>query len=348
VLCVIRYIQRVKKYSMQIEDILNNIGVAIIASALFVFLGYGLRKVVEKISLSPLRKFWKPFLREGGIIVIPRHPKFRSDSSVESGSGYDDCLAAGELRKFLALKMGKDIEVKDEINDYHRNLIIIGGPISNPAFDEVTTQIVSHIVFHYIDQYIFSWNNVPGKDSDRLLRFLRDDLNICWLDSAQIHKSDDGKTIHISKDENSAKIMIDEKKEKATLKISDGRTRNLKVKNETGKLNLYDHKIAHKIIDTASGKEYLSNEDNWGYGLLYLCKKHYEGIDQTIILIAGCHGYDTRKFGEILTTKEYIRAINEEWKKKNYVSTVFILRYRKRTSTLPNEIVEDSRYLEFK
>ena len=85
---------------------------------------------------------------------------------------------------------------------------------------------------------LFSWDDVPGKDSDKLLRFYRDDLDIGWAENAEIHKSDDGKTIHISKDENLAKIMIDEKKEQATLKIS--RTYDLlEVKKENDKLNLY-------------------------------------------------------------------------------------------------------------
>jgi len=346
----------VKIYNMQVEYILNigiiSIIITIIASAITIigYLCYLYGKAKEKISESLLRNFWKPFLSNGGIIVIPPYPKNRYDFSVKNGTGYNDCIASGEIRKTLAsLGKGKAIEVKEKISDDPLNLIVIGGPISNPAFDEVTTQIVSPIVFHYIDQYLFSWDNVPGDDSERLLRYFRNDLNICWVDSAQIHKSNKGhKTIRIFKDENSAEITIHVKEEKATLKISDGRTRNLKVKNENGKLNIYDHKIAHKIIDTVGGKEYLCNEDNWGYGLLYLCKKHCNEMDQTIILIAGCHGSDTRKFGEILTTKEYIGVIMDEWKKQNYVSTVFILRYKKKICTLPNEIVEICRFLEFK
>ena len=87
--------------------------------------------------------------------------------------------------------------------------------------------------------YLFSWDNVPGTDNERLLGFLRDDLDIGWAENAEIRKSDDGKTICIFKDENSAEIMIVEKKEKATLKISDGKTHDLKVKKENCELNIY-------------------------------------------------------------------------------------------------------------
>lgn len=80
--------------------------------------------------------------------------------------------------------------------------------------------------------------NVPGNDSERLLKFLKDDLNIGWAENAEISKSKDGKTLHIFKDENLAEITIDEEKEKATLKISEVRTYDLKVKKENGKLEI--------------------------------------------------------------------------------------------------------------
>ena len=91
------------------------------------------------------------------------------------------------------------------------------------------------------DEYLFSWDNVPGKDSDGLQKFLKDKCDIGWAKNAEIHKSDDDKIkiIRIFKDENSAEILIDVKKKKATLKISDGRTHDLIVKKEDGKLNIY-------------------------------------------------------------------------------------------------------------
>jgi ABC-type multidrug transport system ATPase subunit len=91
-------------------------------------------------------------------------------------------------------------------------------------------------------KYLFSWDNVPGNDNEILLKSLKDDIDIDWAENAEIRKSDDGKTLRISKSENSAEILIDEKKEKATLKISGGRTHNLKVKKENSKLNIYESK----------------------------------------------------------------------------------------------------------
>ncbi len=97
------------------------------------------------------------------------------------------------------------------------------------------------------EEYLFSWDNVPGNDSERLLRFLMDDLDIGWVEYAEIRKSDDGEIIRIFKDENSAEIMIDETEEKAPLKISDGEPHDLKVKRENGKLIYTPNKFSDPI-----------------------------------------------------------------------------------------------------
>jgi hypothetical protein len=143
------------------------------------------------------------------------------------------------------------------------------------------------------DKYLFSWDNVPGDDSERLLGFLRDDLNIDWAENAKILKFNEDKAIRIFTDGNSAiikavsqfkisakkssnrglyqkisilfrkisnygasLIVIGKHEEKATLEISGGSTYDLKVKSENGKLNIYDNnKIAKKV--------YTRLNENW-------------------------------------------------------------------------------------
>ena len=94
---------------------------------------------------------------------------------------------------------------------------------------------------HPGDVYLFRWDDVPGNSNDNktLLDHLRDDYNIGWAEGATIRKSDDNRTIRVFDGENSAEITIDEKEEKATLKISDGRVYDLEVKKRNGKLNVY-------------------------------------------------------------------------------------------------------------
>ena len=114
------------------------------------------------------------------------------------------------------------------------------------------------------EEYLFSWDDVPGNDSDRLLRFLRDDFGIGWAENKGIHKFDDGKTIRIFKDENWAEITIDVGKEKATFKIRDGRTHDLKVKKENGKLNIYEEDtrgiLVNIIFDFSNNERLLADE----------------------------------------------------------------------------------------
>ena len=100
-------------------------------------------------------------------------------------------------------------------------------------------------------QYLFSWDNVPGDDNDKLMIFLKDEFDIDWAENAEICKSNDDTTINISKDAKSVEIFMDAKEEKATLKISDGRTHDLKVKKEDDKLNLYKFHNKGKIEDYA-------------------------------------------------------------------------------------------------
>jgi DNA primase large subunit len=105
---------------------------------------------------------------------------------------------------------------------------------------------VSHPLNYYRieKERVFRWDNVPGNDSERLLKYLKTDYDISWAEIAEIHKSDDGKTIRIVKDENSAEIIINEKERGAILKIGDGITHHLKVKKEYGRLNIYKRAMA--------------------------------------------------------------------------------------------------------
>jgi len=118
-----------------------------------------------------------------------------------------------------------------------------GKILTNGQFKKLS-ECVKNAISEYIEPldvgYLFSWDNVPGNDSERLLRYLMNDRDIGWAESAKIRKSDDGRTIHIFEGENSAKLMIEENNDKTTLKICDGRIYDLEVKKENGKLNIYD------------------------------------------------------------------------------------------------------------
>ena len=90
-----------------------------------------------------------------------------------------------------------------------------------------------------LETYLFSWDKVPGEDSERLLLSLNDVLNIGWAEGAEISKSEDNKTISILKEGHTAEITLDVQNLTATLTTTGGRNQNLKVKAENGKLNIY-------------------------------------------------------------------------------------------------------------
>ncbi len=92
-------------------------------------------------------------------------------------------------------------------------------------------------------EYLFSWDDVPGNDSGRLIDFLRQSFDIDWVKTAKIEKIDGGKTIRVSTGKNSLSLRLNDEKNEVHLTIDDGRTNefiamiNGQIKN--GKLNVY-------------------------------------------------------------------------------------------------------------
>jgi hypothetical protein len=89
-------------------------------------------------------------------------------------------------------------------------------------------------------KYLFSWEKVPGNDSERLIEFLMLNFNIEWIKAAKINKNDDGKTIRITNDTNFLSLTLNNEKNNVKLEIDDGRTDKFIVKTENGELNIYD------------------------------------------------------------------------------------------------------------
>jgi hypothetical protein len=86
---------------------------------------------------------------------------------------------------------------------------------------------------------LFSWDDIPGNDSKRLLKFLKKDLKIEWVENDKIEKSVDGKAITIAKENNLLIFKLNKKENTVTLEISGGKTYEYVLKEENGKLNIY-------------------------------------------------------------------------------------------------------------
>ncbi len=92
------------------------------------------------------------------------------------------------------------------------------------------------------ETYLFSWDDVPEKDNEQLLKFLRDDIKIEWTENAEIKKTDDNKIITIADridGKNSLKFKLDEKGGKVIFEIRGRKTHEYILKEEAGKINIY-------------------------------------------------------------------------------------------------------------
>ncbi|MCZ7405804.1 MAG: hypothetical protein O8C67_12885, partial [Candidatus Methanoperedens sp.] len=95
------------------------------------------------------------------------------------------------------------------------------------------------------DIYLFSWENVPGNESQGLLNYLKNDLHVSWVENAQITKDEENKTIRVFTNENSIEIMLDNAS--VLLKRDRGYERyDLWVKEENGFHDVYNKKRGNK------------------------------------------------------------------------------------------------------
>ncbi len=93
--------------------------------------------------------------------------------------------------------------------------------------------------------YLFSWDDVPGNNSNRVLNFLKNDLNIIWADNSNdnisISKSADNTTINITNNGTNESLLfkLNISESKVILDLN-GTMHEYILKNESGKLNIYN------------------------------------------------------------------------------------------------------------
>ena len=91
-----------------------------------------------------------------------------------------------------------------------------------------------------INKYLFSWNKIPGTDNEKLIKYLKQDLNLDWAETARIEKIGNDKIIRVYRGTNSLSLKLDDKKTTACLKINKNRHHELIVKTEKDELNIYN------------------------------------------------------------------------------------------------------------
>lgn len=87
--------------------------------------------------------------------------------------------------------------------------------------------------------YLFSWDDIPGNDNERLIEYLKQKFGIDWVKTARIEKIDNGRAIRVSTERNSLLLRLNDKKTKINIEIDDSKFDELIIKAENGRLNIY-------------------------------------------------------------------------------------------------------------
>ena len=86
--------------------------------------------------------------------------------------------------------------------------------------------------------FLFSWDNVPGKDNGKLIEYLEQKYGVDWVRTAKIEKIDNNE-IRIATEKNILSLRLNNENTKVTLTINKVRTDEFIVKTENSKLNIY-------------------------------------------------------------------------------------------------------------
>ncbi len=94
-------------------------------------------------------------------------------------------------------------------------------------------------------EYLFSWDEVPGNDSEKCIDFLKQKFGINWIEIEKI----DNNTITVSTGNNSLSLTLNPEKTKVKLEIDDGRNAEFMAKRRNSKLNIYNSDIVVNQLD---------------------------------------------------------------------------------------------------
>ena len=88
--------------------------------------------------------------------------------------------------------------------------------------------------------FLFSWDEVPGDDESLLRSFLIDSLHVDWVETAKISKTNNGEALSISQGESWIEIRLNEDRDIAILKTSEGTVHYLTAYGEDDELYIFD------------------------------------------------------------------------------------------------------------
>jgi len=139
---------------------------------------------------------------------------------------------------------------KEAVDFSSKNVIPSSGKENIPEIMIVSfSSIYGHRNLENTGQVLFSWENIPGNESSKLLSFLKNELGMDWVwrpdlknhqnETANITKDEGNKTIHVFTNDNSIDITLFD--ESASMNSSKDGGYLWQVKEQNGTHNFLDN-----------------------------------------------------------------------------------------------------------
>lgn len=90
-------------------------------------------------------------------------------------------------------------------------------------------------------KYLFSWDEIPGKDNARFIEFMSEKFKVKWIKIENIKKNNETKIIEIFGENKYVSLSLDNNDKKAILNINNKKQYELNVEKENDNLNIYDN-----------------------------------------------------------------------------------------------------------
>jgi hypothetical protein len=92
---------------------------------------------------------------------------------------------------------------------------------------------------------IFRWEEIPGKDENRLKDYLKEKFNVSGIDKSAFKK--EPKKISIKIEQNAIILILDEEREVVTLKFNSEKSSDLVLRKEKGKMTVYQYEYDYSL-----------------------------------------------------------------------------------------------------
>lgn len=134
----------------------------------------------------------------------------------------------------LGIKSEETILLIDEAHN-------IGEKAEQKNSQKLDVNLVSNANKQIEEFYTFNWNDVPGKDNFKLLRFLFEDFNLNFVTAPEIKKIENGKTIRISDEKSFVLIRLNDEETTAIVIIDNVITCEFLVEKTNVRLKILDN-----------------------------------------------------------------------------------------------------------